>query len=152
MSKRKGSSSKLKLLILLGSLIFVLVAVIGCGTQQEAKAPAANQPAQPSQPAVAQISQMPNNHAKMGLGCNSCHGDTVGGPVAQDKCLNCHKSMAEVATKTVDMTPNPHGPHHYDTADCTTCHAVHDKSTMMCSTCHAFPWIEELDPEVWEKL
>jgi len=149
--KGKGRS---KQIFLLASFLLVLVAVIGCSSQQVYQSGSNNTGReQTDQASVIATSEMQNNkHSQLGLSCEQCHSEGVGSPVSQDQCLSCHQSMEAVATKTVAMEPNPHGPHHYDTADCTTCHAVHQKSQMMCSTCHAFNWIEELDEEKWEKL
>lgn len=144
MSKKQGGSSKGKLLLMLVSALIVLVVVIGCGTKKEDVAKQTPQP--PTQaPATQTGDKVNNSHSKMNVNCNQCHAgaDTTKKPTT-DQCLTCHKSQAEVALKTADKKPNPHGPHHYDTADCTVCHSVHAKSQMICATCHDFTWMKDL--------
>ncbi|MEL1134649.1 cytochrome c3 family protein [Desulfitobacterium sp. THU1] len=148
MFKNEGGSLKGKLLVLMLGLLVIIVAVIGCTTQNK------NQPNQPniqqgSQPPTTQTADRQNNsHSKMGVKCEQCH-VTEGKPVTKQQCQSCHKNIEDLRAKTKDMDPNPHGPHHYDLEDCTICHSVHGKSQMMCSQCHDFPWIKELDKE-WE--
>ena len=148
--KNKGIYSIGKLLLLIVGIIFVTAAAIGCGAQKEEQ-PKQQETAQQSTqtPATQTGDRQNNSHSKMGVNCNQCHTDTEGQKVATEQCLSCHKSMQEVALKTKNMEPNPHGPHHYDTADCTVCHSIHGKSQMMCSECHDFEWIKELGDK-WE--
>ena len=151
---KEGPSAQFKLAFLLGCLLFVFIAVMGCDGQQAASQTKPQGSAgEGGQAALVNTGeQADNTHSKMGLQCEQCHEQGVENPVKQEQCLSCHKGMAEVALLTKEKEPNPHGPHHYDTADCTTCHSIHAKSQMMCSTCHDFPWINELDEELWTKL
>lgn len=143
MLDNKGGSFKGKFLILMFTL-FVVIAIIGCAAQNQGQ-----QNQQTTQPPTAQTAEHQNNsHSKMGIKCEQCH-TVEGQPVTRQQCSSCHKSMDDLISKTKNMDPNPHGPHHYDLEDCSICHSVHDKSQMMCYQCHDFPWMKELG-ENWE--
>ena len=153
MLRRKRSKSRAKLFILLCCFVLISATVIGCSSSEQATGTKNAPNGNTEQISTAELADKQNhNHSQAGLSCNQCHGENLGTPVSQDQCLSCHGSMETVAAKTEAMEPNPHGPHHYDTADCTVCHRVHEKSEMMCATCHNFPWINELDQEKWETL
>lgn len=87
-------------------------------------------------------------HSGLGLQCTFCHGefdsaDQIGDAVPNEKCLSCHVSYEEVASRTEDLGEvNPHDNFHYDMQlDCVTCHKGHEESVNFCSNCH--------DAELW---
>ena len=84
------------------------------------------------------------------LDCKDCHGAVKPRSVtpeqalrtANDQCMSCHGSFANVAAKLRPRLGNPHiNPHdsHVVSIECVTCHAAHDKpSQSYCLGCHAF--------------
>ena len=83
-------------------------------------------------------------HAAKDIACASCHGNAV--PVLDDKptketCLGCHKSYAELATKTPGLDHPSRNPHnsHLGPINCTVCHKSHEYSAPYCMNCHKFP-------------
>ena len=81
--------------------------------------------------------------------CKDCHGvpeAIVMGPeaslrMANQKCMDCHGTTANVAAKIRPKLANKHiNPHagHVVSIECVTCHISHDPSAAYCTQCHAF--------------
>lgn len=81
--------------------------------------------------------------------CKDCH--TVTDPkvmppeaslrLANQKCMECHGTTANVAAKIRPQLANKHiNPHagHVVSIECVTCHISHDPSEAYCTQCHAF--------------
>lgn len=81
--------------------------------------------------------------------CKDCHGATdlktmtpeASLRVANQKCMDCHGTAANVAAKIRPKLANKHiNPHagHVVSIECVTCHKSHDPSVAYCTNCHAF--------------
>ncbi|MCF0253771.1 MAG: cytochrome c3 family protein [Duodenibacillus sp.] len=71
------------------------------------------------------------------LPCTQCHKVMPPKAPAQETCLACHGSYAQIAQKTAKSTPNPHDSH-MGRVECSECHSMHKASRFMCRDCHAF--------------
>lgn len=84
---------------------------------------------------------MDNLHAKSGVDCLGCHGKGMPKPddtVENQRCLECHGPMEELAQRSAPKDfpdRNPHKSHLGEIA-CTVCHKGHQASTVYCLDCH----------------
>lgn len=84
---------------------------------------------------------MDNLHAKAFISCRNCHGKELPAPdatIINNKCLECHGPMDQLAKKTEPAEfkdRNPHKSHLGDVA-CTVCHKAHGESKVYCLSCH----------------
>lgn len=84
-----------------------------------------------------------NKHAAAGVNCEECHIESTSySRTANDVCLKCHGSYADLAMQTAHLRniknaiQNPHDSHIGD-ARCTICHKNHDDSVLYCNQCHS---------------
>lgn len=105
-------------------------------------------------PVNAQATNAPDDlatlHEEVGkLDCRDCHGAVKPESVtpeealrtANQQCMACHGTTANVAAKITPRLANRHiNPHagHVVSIECVTCHSGHEKSQAYCSNCHAF--------------
>lgn len=104
-------------------------------------------------PALAQpaaYDDLADLHEQVGkLECRDCHGASKPKSVppeaalrtANERCVACHGTAANVAAKIEPRLPNRHvNPHagHVVSIECVTCHGAHRESASYCVQCHAF--------------
>lgn len=82
-----------------------------------------------------------NLHAKASISCTNCHGKKLpdlDATVDNQRCLECHGPMEQLAKITEPADFKDRNPHHSHLGeiDCTVCHKAHGESKVYCLGCH----------------
>ncbi|MBN1317679.1 MAG: cytochrome c3 family protein [Anaerolineales bacterium] len=151
-------------MVLLGVIVLLVIGIAGYGMWELSFQPGFCNGCHIIRPYVTSYQSsdnLDNVHQQANVVCKDCHhvspvealrevGVYIAGDyreplpeteMAQESCLECHRSYSSLIERTSHLEPNPHDSH-FGELECSMCHKSHSESALFCQECHTW----ELEP------